>query len=547
MAVKVDKLFAEWAKPDSPGCALAVVQDGKVVYQKGYGVANVDYSTPIKPTTVFHVASVSKQFTTFCIELLADEGKLALKDDVRKYLPELHDFGKKITIAQLIHHTSGLRDQWDLLALAGWRFDDLITEQDILDLIWRQRELNFEPGAEYSYCNTGYTLLAIIVKRVSGKTLQEFAQERVFGPLEMTSTRFQEDYRNPVKNRAYSYDPGENGAFRYSALSFSNIGATSLFTTAEDLAKWDQNFYDGKVGGARVIAAMHAQGKLNNGKTIAYAGGIIIGDYKGLKTVEHGGSDAGYRSDLLRFPEQKFSVIVLSNLGSSNPGGLARQVADLYLEDQFKPAESTVAPAAEIKAARVNGKLLETYAGEYAFGLEYTRTFQRDGDTLTLVNAGQTPIPLIPVSDTEFALKEFPTRYRFVHPKRGKKVEKILRLNPDEGERTGERIAPISLKSKKLSDFVGDYYSEELAALTSVRLQEDKLFLQGRKRSVELTPFLKDAFKSDIGQIHFLRDGKKIVGYTITTGRVRNLHFDRVALQGIKKKVGQLRVFGKTK
>jgi CubicO group peptidase (beta-lactamase class C family) len=543
MAVKVDKLFAEWNKPDSPGCALAVVQDGKVVYQKGYGVANLDYGTPIKPNTVFHVASVSKQFTTFCIQLLVKEGTLSLADDVRKYLPELHDFGKKITIAHLIYHTSGLRDQWDLLALAGWRFDDLITEQDILDLVWRQRQLNFEPGAEYAYCNTGYTLLAVIVKRLSGKSLQEFAQERIFTPLGMTSTRFQEDYRNPVKQRAYSYEPGENGAFRYSALSFSNVGATSLFTTAEDLAKWDRNFYDAAVGGSDVVALMHVPGKRNNGKTIAYASGLILGAYRGLKTVEHAGADAGYRSVLLRFPEERFSVIVLANLGTFNPPGVARQVADLYLEERFKPAEPAV-PAPEIKTAPIAGKLLDACAGEYAFGREYTRTFRRDGDTLVLVNSGQQPIPLVPVSDTEFSVKDLPTRYRFVRAKRGKKVEKVLRLNPDDDERTGDRIEPLSQKGKKRPDFTGDYYSEELAALTTVRRKGGKFFLDARKQTVELTAFLRDDFKSDIGRIHFLRDGKRITGYTVTTGRVRDLHFDRVQLKGASKKGDPMRVFG---
>jgi len=360
----VDKIFASRNKPDVPGCALGVVKDGRTLYSAGYGMANIEHGIRNGPNTVFHIASVSKQFTAFAIQLLAQDGKLSLDDDVRKYLPELHDFGTTITIRNLIHHTSGLRDQWALLALAGWRLEDVITEADILNLVWRQKELNFPPGQEELYSNTGYTLLGVIVKRVSGKSLREFAAERIFQPLRMQNTRFQDDYGFVVRNRASSYGRQPDGSYRYIALSYSNVGATSLFTTIEDLARWDQNFYDASVGGQALLANMHVKGKLTSGKEINYASALVIGEYRGLRTVEHGGGDAAFRTILLRFPEQRFSVITLCNAGDANPTMLARAVADVYLAKELAPkVDPTQAPKpVEVK---VDAKILQTYVGAY--------------------------------------------------------------------------------------------------------------------------------------------------------------------------------------
>ena len=246
----IDKLFATWDKPDTPGAALAVVRDGKIVYSRGYGQANLEYGVPNAPSTIFHAASLSKQFTGLCIQILAQEGKLSLDDPVKKFVPELAVEGPPITIRHLLHHTSGLRDQWDLLTLAGLRLDDGITENDILGLLWQQKQLNFQPGDEDLYSNSGYMLLGLIVRRVSGQSLAAFAQERIFTPLGMKSTRFQESYGTLVKGRAYSYQRNRDGSYRYLALSFSNTGATSLMTTVEDMALWNNNFDEPRAGGA---------------------------------------------------------------------------------------------------------------------------------------------------------------------------------------------------------------------------------------------------------------------------------------------------------
>ncbi|MEM1119230.1 MAG: serine hydrolase domain-containing protein, partial [Bacteroidota bacterium] len=331
-AGKVAQLFAAYDQPNSPGASVAVVQNGEIVYKAGFGSANLEYDIPNIPSTVFHIASISKQFTTFAIAQLVDKGQINLDDDIRKYLPEVPDFGKTITIRHLAHHTSGMRDQWNLLALGGWRLDDVITTEHVLKLVAKQKVLNYQPGEEYLYCNTGFTLMGEIVARVTEQSFADYCAKNIFEPLEMSNTLFYDDHEKIVKNRAYSYGPGKDG-FTKRVLSYANAGATSLFTTVEDLSKWALNFENTKVGNDHIMQMMHTKGILNDGEEITYALGQNISQYKGLNRVSHGGADAGYRTYLARFPDQKISVIVFSNLGSFNAGGMASQIADIYLEE----------------------------------------------------------------------------------------------------------------------------------------------------------------------------------------------------------------------
>ena len=351
MVKQVDKVFAKWARADSPGCALGIYQGGQVVYKRGYGMEDLNEDVRITPGTVFHVASMSKQFTAASIVLLAQQGKLSLDDDVRKYIPELPDFGSKITIRNLVHHTSGLRDQWALLQLAGWRYSkDLITDEDVMSMMTRQKELNFKPGERHVYSNTGYTLMGLIVKRVSGMTLREFTTNNIFLPLGMTHTHFRDDHAEILKHNAVGYEQELGKPFEISITNFDTVGATSLQTTVEDLQLWDENFYHPKLGGDAFVQQMLERGKLNNGEQLDYAFGLVLGKYKGLPTVDHAGGDAGYRSDMTRFPEQHFSVAVLCNSAETDPTGLVRQVADIVLATEIKAAE-VATPAKEAVAS----------------------------------------------------------------------------------------------------------------------------------------------------------------------------------------------------
>ena len=330
-AQRIDAVFAAYDNTRSPGCALGVSQNGTLVYSRGYGMSTLEYDVAIAPDSIFHVASISKQFTAFSIALLASEGKLGLDEEVRRYVPELPEYGQRITVRHLMTHTSGLRDQWSLLRLAGWRPDDLITEEDVLKVVARQKSLNFTPGAEYLYSNTGFTLLGTIVKRVSGQSLREFAEARIFGPLGMRDTHFHDDHTMIVRRRTSVYQLRDGGGWQISIPVFDTIGATSLFTTVSDLLKWEQNFETALVGGRAVLDEMQTPGRLNDGKAIDYGLGLVAGSYRGARTVGHAGSDAGYRADVVRFPDQRLAIAALCNLGTIRPGVLTRKVAEIVL------------------------------------------------------------------------------------------------------------------------------------------------------------------------------------------------------------------------
>ena len=373
-AAAVDEVFADYTKPGSPGCAVAVFRNGRIIHAKGYGLANIEEDVPITPDSVFDIGSTSKQFTAASILLLEKQGKLSVNDDVRKYIPELPDYGHKISILELLNHTSGLRDYLTLMDLAGINIDSVTTDEDALQMITRQKALNFEPGSEWLYSNTGFFLLSIIVKRVSGKTLREFAAENIFGPLGMTHTQFRDDHTALIANRAMAYDPKENtDEYKLDVSYFEQTGDGAVHTSVEDLLKWDENFYSGEVGGQAFLAELQKRGELNSGKVLDYAKGLFIADYRGLGTVSHGGSWGGYRAELLRFPGQHFSVACLCNRGDSNPSRRARQVADIYLGSMMKPKDEkketerdSEKPAQKEMALTV--EQLQPYTGDYWSG-----------------------------------------------------------------------------------------------------------------------------------------------------------------------------------
>jgi CubicO group peptidase (beta-lactamase class C family) len=351
----VDHIFAEFARDDSPGCALGVVRDGQLVLTRGYGSAHLDHSIPNGPDAVYYSGSVSKQFTAAAVALLAVEGRLGLDDDVRRYIPELPAYGAPITIRHLVHHTSGIRDIYTLMSLAGLRMEDVMTDEDALALITRQRELNFTPGDDYLYSNSGYWLLGQVVERVTGQTLSAFAAEHIFRPLGMTRTHFHDDARAIVPGRAMSYGGDARSGFRVAYLgNFDKVGAGGLYTTLGDLARWDANFYNPVIGGRAFLDLMHTRGVLNSGDTIPYAFGIEVRERGGRRIVRHSGSLMGFRADLVRYPDDRFSVLTLCNLGSIDAGAYADRVAELYLGGGARAvaASRPQAPAAADQASQ---------------------------------------------------------------------------------------------------------------------------------------------------------------------------------------------------
>ena len=367
-AAAVDEVFSDLTKPGSPGCALAVYRDGTIIYAKGYGLANIEENVAITPQSVFDIGSTSKQFTAATILLLAKQGKLSINDDIRKFVPELPNYGQQITILQLLNHTSGLRDYLTLFELAGINIDSVTTDADALALITRQKALNFAVGTDWLYSNTGFFLLSVIVQRASGKTLREFAAENIFAPLEMTQTQYRDDHAGLIANRALAYDEQENkSSYKLNVSYFEQTGDGAVHTSVEDLQKWDENFYSPRVGGKEFLAEIQERGKLNNGKVLDYAKGLFVQDYRGLHTVSHGGAWGGYRAELLRFPDQHFSVACLCNVGNAGPSRRARQVADIYLGSLMKPRESESQESGnkEKNEVTIGADQLRNYSGEY--------------------------------------------------------------------------------------------------------------------------------------------------------------------------------------
>lgn len=527
---EANRLFERCIKPNSPGAAAAVLVDGKVVYKNGFGLANMEYDIPNTPSTIFHVASVSKQFTAMCILLLESEGKLNINDDIRKYIPEMPDLGHVITIKHLMHHTSGLRDQWELLFLAGWRSDDVITQEHLLKAIMRQKALNFEPGTKFLYSNTGYTLMAEIVKRVSGKPITIFAKENIFDPLKMDNTHFHDDNDMIVKNRAYSYKLDLEQGYKKSVLNYSTVGATSLFTTAEDLLKWGYNFKTKEIGGLTVIENMKKKYTLKNGETIDYAGGVTIGDYRGLKTVEHSGADAGFRSALMCFPEQDAAIAVLSNLSTFKPMYYAKKLADIFIdEDEFKCEDSFSFSNYYIEEERYEN--IKDLEGIYMTEPGITFKIEVEDNEMFILMPGTPELKLMYKTGNTYIIKDTDMLIKWEIDEKNN-IEGFKIVYPHD-ENFAKKLNKIEISSDMLKKYEGIYYSDELKTFYKIVLEDETLVAKhNRNEDSKLFPYEKNKFTSEeygnslSGDITFkVNQDMQVIGFNITTGRVINLWF----------------------
>ncbi len=406
---KVDDIFKQWNNNNSPGAALGIIQKGKIIYSRGYGLADLEHGIPITDSTIFYIGSVSKQFVTMCILLLEEQGKLKLNDRVQQYLPDFPTYDAPLTIQHFIHHTSGIRDNLTLWNLAGNSYLDHIDKAEMYQLIKRQKALNFTPGDRYLYSNSCYFILALIVEKISGQSLREFAQKNIFHPLGMHHSFFGDDNRKIIMNRAFSYEAGQKG-YMNNILRYDLVGSGGLYSNVKDMYLWDQNFYHNKLGkgGQAIIEKMQQEGLLNNGKSCGYAFALQMGSYRGLKTVSHGGALAGYRSHLVRFPGQNFTVVLLGNLGQLNVAQLSLKVADILLEKELgSPVAANTDNNAGLESKEgqktVNVKNLQQYAGfYYSEELDVTYKILEQNNALLCSSKDRTPFKLIPESNDIF-------------------------------------------------------------------------------------------------------------------------------------------------
>ena len=362
----VDAVFADLDR-DGPGAAVGVLLGGEVVHRAGYGIAHLDHGVPITPETVFDIASISKQFGAMAALLLEGDGRLDLDEDVRAYVPELPDFGVRVTPRHLIHHTSGIRDWVHVMSLAGLERSDVISFDRILRMLFEQRAVNFHPGAEYAYSNTGYNLLAKVIEARSGMSFRDFTRQRIFEPLGMSHTHFSDDHLEVVPGRAESYSPDGDGGFARQPNQLTALASSSLNTTIDDFILWMRNYETGEVGGEGVVNAMPQPGVLSDGEPLAYAHGLTVGEYRGLPNFGHGGSWAGYRTNFVRFPEQDLAIAVFCNVSDCDPAARARRVAEVFVGDEMGPEPEPVGAAdiADAPPATPTEAQLAEYAGRY--------------------------------------------------------------------------------------------------------------------------------------------------------------------------------------
>lgn len=523
----IDKIFEVWDRPDSPGGSIGVAYRGEVVYRRGYGMANLEYGIRNRPETVFESGSVAKQFTAAAIALLALDGKLSIDDPVRKYIPELPDFGTPIRIRHFLNHTSGLRSQWPMLTLEG-RPPTLAvhTVNEILELVSGYKELNFKPGDEYLYNNTGFTLLSVVVERVSGKKFNEFCQERLFKPLGMTHTRWRDDFTSIVENRATAYRRLPNGEFRTN-MPFTNvIGNGGLLSTIDDYLIWNANLDNPRVGGRAMVDMMETRGKLNDGFVIEYAMGLNVTGYRGIREVSHGGSTAGYQTFLARWPTEQLSVVVLCNTTGTNPGGYAHQVADLFLAGKLKEL-----PA--VKPVDVSAETLRSLAGLYREKLtDAVLRIAYDAGRKSLRIGGSEAVPI-----GAHVLAISAERTYTVEP--GAQQGSVRITESDGGRskpRLWERESPFAPKGRQLAEYAGDFICEELGGLVyTVYVEGDALKIRARPaQRLTLAPVFPDGFVSDGNTYRFTRDANgKVEGFRVYAGRVRNLRFAKTDGKGL--------------
>lgn len=526
---KIDQLFSRWDTKYSPGCTIGIIQGDSLIYSKGYGMANLEYSIPNGPETIYHMASVSKEFTGYAIVLLARQGRLSLDDDIRKYLTWFPDMKEKITIRHLLNHTSGIRDQWQLLAVSGTRLDDVITQEHVVKLLSRQKELNFKPGDRYLYCNSGYTMCAEIVKAVTGKTLRQFTDSAIFKPLGMSQTHFHDDYTEIVPNRSYSYSRKGLG-FSNSVLSYSNAGATSLFTNINDLSKWVKNYYHTVAGDQNDIKTLTQKGILNNGEEINYALGVISNKYKGWTQFSHGGADAGYRTYLSVFPNLKMGFLVFSNLADFNTSEKTYAMADLFIKDNTgNPAAVTAVVDSSTALVRDSARW-KILAGSYITDEGVRAQINWFNGRLMYIVNNSFRAMATHSSDTLADLTE-PER-KLVY--RISVKDTLVDVFTPGGDYHFRKFQPGKLYTDEaLRKYTGTYYSDELDCSYSIILKDHQLYLTHPKyNDTRLTLNGDDQLACGFWWMNNMivqRSSKnEVIGFEVNNGRVLHLKFRKI-------------------
>ncbi len=532
-ARRADQLFYPYSGKEVPGGVAGVMQNGKVIFSKAYGMANLTHHVPYATSTPTNIGSVSKQFTAMAILLLEQQGKLSLDDDVRKHVPELPDLGEVVTIRNMLNHTSGFREVYNLMAMTGWQMEDALRRDEVIEILKRQKELQSAPGEEFNYNNSAFILLATIVERISGLPFPEFMKENIFGPLGMTSTMVRADPATIVPGASQGYVQDSTGGYRESGDLCASYGAGGIYSTVDDFNAWMHNFSDPVVGGEGLVTRLVTPDTLNNGDTMTYALGIEVGEHRGLKTYSHGGADLAHRAFMVYFPGIKAGVVAMSNNASFPSNRIAYTLADAFFGNEMGPQEEEGVDAGEKDSTGVEvpEEVLTAYAGEYMIkGTGFVMKFSMADGALKMTIEGQPDVWMIPQSKTRF-------RYEG--------VDAFIEFRPDsDGNVTGavhsqggqefelERLAPYEPSLDDLLALEGRYFSDELETFYTLEVRDSTLTLLIRNAGeVKLSAIKEDLYKGDvffISELAFARDGAgKVTGFSVSSGRTKGISFEK--------------------
>jgi CubicO group peptidase (beta-lactamase class C family) len=529
---KIDNLFAEWNTPNSPGCAIGIIRKDSLIYAKGYGMADLEHAIPLTPATIFYMCSLSKQFTGYSVVLLARQGKIKLDEDIHTYLPWTPDFGKKITVRNLLNHTSGIRDDISLAAISGFGYDGMLTQDLALNILKRQRSLNFPPGQQYSYSNSNFVLLSEIVKTVSGKSFRTFTDSAIFKPLGMQHSRFLDNYTELIQNRAFSYEPLDSGYFTNDFQNVYTLGDGGLFTNITDMAKWVINFYSPIAGDSKDINQLTENGRLNNGNKIDYALGIVKNKYKGWQQFQHSGGLAGYRTFISVFPDLKMGFLVFSNVGNFNSDAKTHDIAKLFIHDTTKvkienKAENRDSSIAILKDQQHFNNYMGNYISEdgaqFNFSISNKKMYWNRYERSSL---------LIKESKDTFSVFNNPD-VKFVFEQSSEKISIVNQYWPDNNRLLKKYLTDSSQTDKTLQLYTGVYYSPELECSFGISLKDHHLLLTSNKyEDSQLMLIGNDDIIDKSGLLNhlkILRDtSKKNIGFEVNSGQIMHLRFNKV-------------------
>ena len=527
--VKIDSLFISWNTPNHPGGSIAVSHKGELIYHKAFGLASLEYLVPNTPGTIYNTASVSKQFTSMGIIKLHQQGKLNIDDDIREHLPDLPDFGEIITIRHLMHHTSGLRSLHAMLALAGWRGDDLRTNDDLYRFVKDQKELNFKPGSNYAYCNTGYMLMSDIIEKVTNEKFTDWIKAEIFEPLGMHNTYVEDEYDRIVPNNATSYY-GSGPSYSRAVEYWDYIGSGNMHSTTADLIKWLQNFHHPRPEWVPHFQMLQTLDNFNDGYPNNYAFGVNIGSNKGYRTISHGGAIGGFRSTIISYPDSELDIAILTNFSSSSVGRKSQSIADIVLKDKNIKGDSQKFSSPKVVTLNISD--LTKLEGHYWQEQEnFSRKIYVKNDTLRYFRSMDNESALLPISKTEFLMVGQSPDIRVIFNTKSSPATMTF-TSDSERPSVFYGYIPEAPNADELNSYTGTFYSPELKTMYTISSQSEGLkWYHTRHGWGDAKRIKKDILSADwpMNVIKYERDiSGNITGIRISNGRVQNLWMKKI-------------------